>query len=166
MTLPTCHSEQCLPVASVGWSCLPSTCQQAIGLSSCPVSVTPYSSVFIDNTDILVNWTWVFFPSFKWLWAAPASHCVGMCPGCVQGWLNWPPFGFSLLWWSVAERRPQKDHSGCSSMSSRPVLSQGASVLMQRPNRHAGGKGKHSRSHPGPLSRGRILILSASVMPV
>lgn len=39
-----------------------------------PVAVTCWSSIFIDNTDILVNGTWFFFPSIVWTERGLESH--------------------------------------------------------------------------------------------
>lgn len=67
--------------------------QHAISLSSCPLSVTPYSSVFIDNTDILVNWTWVFFSSFRCgLHTALSSASFSLC-----GYVSWMCQGLTVL---------------------------------------------------------------------
>lgn len=61
---------------------------------------------------------------------------------------------FNCLWWKGG-------HPGCISISSWPVLSQGASVLIRvtRPKRQAGGEDKHSRRLPGLLSQGKTQVL-------
>lgn len=83
-------------VSTVGSGLKPSTLHrlECHRVDSMPNSATPYSSVFIDNTDILVNWTWVSFPASgvdgRWLQAVPASHCGHMSWRC-QGLAEWPP---------------------------------------------------------------------------
>lgn len=83
-------------------------CSRLASIGSLPrPPVTRQSSVFIDSTDILVNRTWVFSPSISDVDCVHLEqHCVGACPGCPEGWLDWPPLGFSLLQLSVVERRP------------------------------------------------------------